>query len=147
MKTCTKCNTEKELTEFYGQLTRGTLRASCKSCEKQRRKTYYQQHRSEEQEKSRNYNRKNRKYHRNKSLQYKYGIDDIKYTTMWNHQKGKCLVCNEPEQDKALAVDHCHTTGNVRGLLCSNCNTGLGQFQDNPELLYKAAEYLKSASA
>lgn len=56
-------------------------------------------------------------------------------------QSGKCLICNEIP--KRLVVDHCHTSGKVRGLLCDHCNTGLGRFKDSPELLMAAIRYLK----
>lgn len=50
-----------------------------------------------------------------------------------------CALCGEPGQH----IDHCHTTGRVRGHLCNNCNKGLGHFKDNPDTLLKAIEYLK----
>lgn len=58
-------------------------------------------------------------------------------------QDGKCLICDKPQLEKALAVDHNHSTGKIRGLLCSNCNSGLGLFLNNPSLLRKAADYLE----
>lgn len=77
------------------------------------------------------------------SLKYKYGITEQEYDVMLTAQKGVCCVCSTPPTTKPLHVDHDHNTGRVRGLLCTNCNTGLGQFKDNPELLYKAADYLE----
>ncbi len=53
-------------------------------------------------------------------------------------QEGKCLICEEP----ATCVDHNHTTNAIRGLLCIKCNAGIGQFNENPTLLRKAAEYI-----
>lgn len=56
-----------------------------------------------------------------------------------------CAICGtlETELNKRLSVDHCHTTNEIRGLLCTNCNIGLGMFKDNPELLDHAQRYLR----
>jgi len=63
---------------------------------------------------------------------------------MFAEQEGCCAICgkHQSEQKKRLEVDHCHETGHVRALLCTNCNTALGKFYDDPELLYRAADYL-----
>lgn len=64
-------------------------------------------------------------------------------------QCGVCAICKEPQsvllkgELKRLAVDHCHKTKKIRGLLCDNCNKGLGLFKDKPELLNSASEYLR----
>lgn len=79
------------------------------------------------------------------------GVDADRYQEMLKAQGGVCAICGCPERapDKAsgkirdLAIDHDHTTGAVRALLCSNCNRGLGLFNDSIELLAKAADYLK----
>ena len=63
------------------------------------------------------------------------------YEKMFDEQKGLCLIC-ETSYVKALAVDHDHITGKVRGLLCGQCNLGLGNFKDNETLLSRAVEYL-----
>jgi len=64
---------------------------------------------------------------------------------MLGHQRGVCAICGRagsPERG-ILDVDHCHDTGVVRGLLCTLCNRGLGQFKDDLGLVEKAAAYLK----
>ncbi len=61
-----------------------------------------------------------------------------------------CNICGSADgagRHGNLHVDHCHTTGKVRGMLCSDCNTGLGKFKDGPALLRRAAEYLERARA
>jgi hypothetical protein len=71
----------------------------------------------------------------------KYGMSIEQYNDMIKSQNGCCKICMKPS-DRRLAVDHNHATGKVRGLLCVNCNLGLGNFQDDPTLLLKAAQYL-----
>lgn len=61
---------------------------------------------------------------------------------MYSSQEGKCLLCGRP--GGVLCVDHCHSTGMVRGLLCHWCNKALGLAGDDPELLRRMAEYVSS---
>ncbi len=69
-----------------------------------------------------------------------YGISIKEFTAMQVEQGGLCKMgCGKI----GSSVDHSHSSGKIRGLLCSNCNTGLGLFNDNPELLRKAAEYVE----
>ena len=78
------------------------------------------------------------------------GVDARRYQEMLREQGTVCAICGKPERrpDKAsgkikdLAIDHCHSTGAVRALLCSNCNTALGLFNDDPALLGKAQAYV-----
>jgi hypothetical protein len=66
---------------------------------------------------------------------------------MFTKQDGRCKICNIVQEEliKALAVDHCHTTGKVRGLLCRECNLMLGNANDNIENLKAAIAYLEEA--
>lgn len=67
------------------------------------------------------------------------------YQQMFKKQRGRCAICRKPETSqryKTLTVDHCHSTGKIRGLLCSNCNRGLGLFREKVRVLRRAANYL-----
>lgn len=92
------------------------------------------------------YYRKNKDGYRDKSLQKYYGISLTEYDEILTKQNGVCAICNTKPKTKNLAVDHDHTTNRVRGLLCSNCNTGLGLFKDEPNLLKKSIKYLKETT-
>lgn len=90
---------------------------------------------------------------RNAYLKWKYGWSVEEFEAYWYANHGKCYICREPMrrptkgQGQALdivAVDHCHTTGKVRGLLCNRCNKGLGFFKDNVDNLKKAIRYLEN---
>lgn len=72
----------------------------------------------------------------------KYGIDSEQYEALLLKQGGVCGICKRAS-NRRLAVDHCHESGEVRGLLCYNCNVGLGLFKDDTVLLSAAIEYLK----
>ena len=71
-----------------------------------------------------------------------YGITIEQYNSMFKRQKGLCAICRD---DTKLFIDHCHSKGHVRGLLCSSCNFGLGKFRDNRELLKRASLYLRAS--
>lgn len=75
-------------------------------------------------------------------LRRDYGLDTEAYLGMFEEQEGKCLICKQKLVRGHTCVDHDHSTGEVRGLLCRHCNAGLGQFHDSPTLLLDAAQYL-----
>jgi len=86
---------------------------------------------------------------RDRHFRQNFGLSLVEYMEKLNAQGGVCACCGRPEtatikgETRWLAVDHCHASGNVRDLLCGNCNKGLGLFQDDPYLLRKAADYLE----
>lgn len=83
-------------------------------------------------------------------LKRKFGISLNQYNSILQHQGGKCAICGKVEtirMFKWLAVDHCHKTKRVRGLLCNRCNTCIGKFEDDVALLQKAITYLRYADA
>lgn len=90
----------------------------------------------------------NRQRYRNYQVKKRFGITLDEYWVMHAAQGGLCAICKKPQVEVrsgrtiALAVDHDHATGTVRNLLCSPCNKGLGNFQDSPELLNLAVQYL-----
>lgn len=74
---------------------------------------------------------------------YAYGITPEQYADMLSQQEERCAICQRDlDLGRDTCVDHCHKTGIVRGILCSNCNYGLGQFKDNQDVLREAIKYL-----
>jgi hypothetical protein len=75
------------------------------------------------------------------------GFDGADADAMLAAQQGRCAICqrHESEFKRKLSLDHCHTSGRVRGLLCSGCNTALGLMGDDTARLLAAVEYLKGA--
>lgn len=83
---------------------------------------------------------------KDRHLRHQYGITLVDYDAMLAEQGGGCAVCGVPSSgDRKLSVDHCHTSGRVRGLLCSRCNYALGLLDDRPELMRQAATYLEAS--
>ena len=83
---------------------------------------------------------------RRSKFKTQYGITPEEYDIMLEKQGGGCAICgvNKPsDRTTHFAVDHCHTTGTVRGLLCTKCNRGLGLFNDDTIRIEQAVKYLK----
>ena len=88
--------------------------------------------------------------HRNKILKYKYGITLAEYEEKLEKQNRVCAICLQPEKTQKsknggpipLAVDHNHTTGKLRGLLCRDCNVALGSLQENIQRIEAMSRYL-----
>lgn len=91
--------------------------------------------------------------YRGSDLKRDFGISLDQYQDAFAAQGGVCACCQKPEvserdgKRKWLAVDHDHTDGSFRGLLCSNCNQGIGRFKDDVEVLRRAADYIEAHAA
>ncbi len=76
--------------------------------------------------------------------QYRYGLSPEQYYEIYVKQDGKCAICGKELPDgEYLHVDHNKETGEIRGLLCSSCNKGIGLLKDNPQIMEKAIEYVQ----
>ena len=75
-----------------------------------------------------------------------YGLTLEEHEQLMSDQGGKCWICQGDNGLKALCIDHDHKTNNVRGLLCNLCNRAIGLLRDDPELIDKAAEYIRKGS-
>lgn len=153
-KVCPKCKQQKE-TEGFGKdkSTSDGLRCWCKVCNNKKSSDYQKKNRAYITKYQKEWSKQNpdkvRKYHV-KGI-YKLGWDT--YNSMYFEQAGKCKLCDteiQPSNDglsnarvRTGAIDHCHETGRVRGILCHNCNKGLGHFKDSTELLARAINYLE----
>ena len=122
MKKCTRCNRELEPSRFFKGANKDGKRSWCKSCVGD----YYQ---------------RNKRKQRDRFLRKTFGISLAEFELLSFEQQGRCKICLEIPS--VLNVDHSHATGEVRGLLCSGCNTGLGFFKDSPSRLLAAIEYLR----
>jgi len=84
-------------------------------------------------------------YKRKEYFRRKFGIEIFQYDELFKKQKGRCAICKKPQSEfkRKFALDHCHKTNKIRGLLCTNCNTGIGFLNDNIDNLKNAIQYLR----
>ncbi|MGQ0520299.1 MAG: endonuclease VII domain-containing protein [Actinomycetota bacterium] len=161
MKRCRICKRELPLTEFYAMAgMRDGHRNECKRCNLATRAERYRENpeptrervkrwkiANPEREAARHaaYRASGRKgiSDRKSYLKRKYGITPEDYDQLLAEQDGVCAICGRPPRtDIALHVDHDHTTGRIRGLLCFRCNNALGDFDDDHDRLAAALHYL-----
>jgi hypothetical protein len=116
--------------------------------EKYRQQYLAYQHRNRDKILAANKDRRKRnpepykKHSRRANLKKNFGITLEQRDALLDRQGGVCAICGSHESERALHVDHCHSTGSVRGILCHRCNTGIGMFRDNIEFLSSAIQYL-----
>lgn len=118
IKQCKLCGIEKPLDDFYFRSESGNYRKECKECRIERQRVR------------------------------KLGVSNEDYEKMFIEQQGRCGICSckmNSSRYTKFAVDHCHKTHTVRGLLCTGCNTALGLFKDSPERLQSAIIYLENS--
>lgn len=135
-KKCSSCKRRLHLINFYNSKTSlDSKRSQCKYCEKLRREEVRLLNPAKEYEMQREGN-----------LRRKYGLSLADYKQLLYDQGGCCRICEKYLDEVSTSkvhIDHDHTTGEVRGILCVTCNTGLGKFKDDPELLERARDYLE----
>jgi Autographiviridae endonuclease VII len=144
---CSKCSTVKDRQEFYDVKKNGVVvRASawCKACHKKHKSNWHKRNKDKVDAAQQKYRDSGNQW-RN-ALKRLYGITEEQYNEMLQRQGGCCAICRNPQNNhtsKRLHVDHDHSTGVVRGLLCYRCNQGLGSFEENIVLLRLCIEYLE----
>jgi len=146
-KFCITCKSVKHPDEFH-KPNKKQCNRRCRDCACRIKRERYLR---------RGYSEKNKEYSRRRRLRNptedrsdllrEYGMTLEKYNQMLENQQGKCAICGggREKQKYSFSVDHCHATGKIRGILCSNCNAGLGFFKDNPQSLTNAITYLISS--
>ena len=139
-KTCKKCGEVKLVTEFY---TRGVLKSgrtayqpNCKGCHSQ----YYKKQWKEKGEEERN---RHREQMRRNHIKRKFGLTEEQFCAMLVEQNYTCKICGVGiHNSKDACIDHNHTTGAVRALLCNNCNLALGLMKEDPKALSNMITYI-----
>lgn len=131
MKICETCEVSKPLDDFYFRKESGKHRSDCKECRKEAGRSAYCPDKNRE-----------RQYKR------KYGVTVSWYDETLAAQGFGCKICGSteskaPNKSERFVVDHCHTTGRVRGLLCSPCNVAIGMIGDDPVTAIMISEYLQ----
>lgn len=122
----------------------------CKECQRAYAKRWYQGNEGKRQ-KNRTYYQENPGKFREYALLTKYGLTLEDYDTLLEEQGGVCAICNKPEtardgrsgKIRKLAVDHCHVTNRVRGLLCYRCNHLIGCLGDDAKSIERVLTYLR----
>jgi len=147
-KHCHKCNQTLDISHFGKDKNRKDgITFYCRSCINAYCRSYSRKNPSI-LKKSKDKYRKNKRKYRDWELRRIFGITIDQYEELLKKQNHVCAICNNAEQSrksKTLAVDHCHKTGKVRGLLCSNCNLGIGNLQDSISIIESAIEYLSKS--
>lgn len=145
-KFCPECNLYLDITKFKKLTTKGSLERypdgyywCCSECYKAKEWVY----RAGEEPNNRKARRRDKRARRIISVESVYGLLEQEYLEKIREQENLCAICHKKDEGKVLCIDHNHKSGEVRGLLCHNCNIGLGNFKDNPEILEAAIGYLK----
>lgn len=145
VRTCKTCEVTKPFSEYFQTAHRDPsgiprYRQKCKSCHQEYTNAWRRDHAAELLE--RRQASAERRYRKMKLI--KYGITEAELSQMEAESAGTCRICLR--QVAKLVIDHCHTSGRPRALLCATCNQGLGLFRDDPEALTRASQYLADYS-
>ena len=125
---------------------KGCFRGSCIECTAIQNKEYNLKNKNKVAAVNKKWAAKNKEKIKETKMQRKFGISLKEKQKIFELQGNMCAICKctENGRERDWDVDHCHITGTIRGILCSNCNRALGLFQDNKQNLLRAASYLDS---
>ena len=141
MKKCSVCEDYKDFSNFYNYKSSNDGKSyRCKECDNKARRKWARENPKRASESA-----------RGRTLKHKYGITLDDYKELFEKQGNLCKICKTDENkvtgDRfskiSFAVDHDHTTGEIRGILCNQCNRALGMFRDDPYIIKSAYDYLK----
>lgn len=147
-KACSKCG-ELKAYEEYGRNSKGPLglHSWCRACQSLRNREYRAANLEKVRAGDREWYRKNKEKSRAYFRLRNYGITPEEYDKKVEEQGGCCFICGERPTGTGnrsmLHVDHDHDSGEVRDLLCGNCNTSIGTIREKPEIARKIADYLE----
>lgn len=154
MKTCARCRvvlTDENAPRVNTGKQAGEFRAYCRPCAILHSAEYRQRNQKKVLESGKKYREKNREKilasarRRGKLRRFREAnLTESDFYRLLSLQSHRCKICRRILLKKTC-LDHCHATGRVRGILCNNCNTGLGLFKDSPEILRNAVDYLLSS--
>lgn len=142
IKTCTNCRKQKTLDNFYKKSgNKDGLQGNCIQCHKE----YYQKNKKSIKKSLYKWRNKNPEKVIQQQLRTRYKINKeesvLAYDVVTN---GTCMICGKKPKKRRLHLDHCHTTGKIRGALCSNCNSAIGKLQESPTLFQNALNYISN---
>jgi len=138
-KLCSVCKVLKPTSEYYYCRTKEQLFGPCKSCNKNRSTSWRKRNPDRSRAQNRAWYKRNPEAARRIWLKKHYNMTPQQYNNLLAAQGGGCAICAGTSK---LHIDHCHTTKKIRGILCSNCNLGIGNLQENREIMKRAIAYL-----
>lgn len=143
-KRCRVCSKAKPLDQFHLKSTATGKRISkCTSCVAAYNKRHYRQNAPKYRRLAHEWKSRNPDKVREYNIT-RYGVSRDEVHRMKIAQHGLCKICGDPVRSgKRLVIDHDHTTGKVRGLLCHQCNIAIGHLSDSPDIALAAARYLQ----
>ena len=146
-KRCPRCKQIKLRTEFYKNRNSSShdgLQGICKVCSVRTVREYHKADPAKHAAYNRQWDKKNPEKKKDTALKTRLGLPAGTYQKMFEQQNGRCAICQKETPGQRLHVDHCKQTGIIRGLLCSCCNTGIGQLQHSEPILVTAIGYLRT---
>lgn len=145
---CRRCSVTLSDGNAYLNRKKGTFQTACKACGKVIATEWRESNKDKELARRRDYYVANKERIAETTeaarVKRKYGLAQIELERMRSEQSDACAICKVSAK---LVIDHCHATGNVRGLLCNACNTALGMVNDDTNILKSCIEYLEKHNA